>query len=310
WIVLFVLDASAQALKAFPITNVAFHGNVHLASERLLDALSTDDQSIFKRDIANRSELLLAVERGTQDIQNTYTSEGYLYARIDSFQIALTIPTDSAQGYRLTFFISEGEQFKIANIEIRGMSQFAEPELLGRMVTRPGTILNEQTLARDIDGILALYEEHGYPLAKISIESITPHVDSQDHGLLAINLQLWEGPRAKIGKVVIAGNEATNPNVILRELALQSGMFYNAEALSAARARVERLGFFESVSEPELYLEKDSTVIILLRGKEASTSAIDGVLGYNPPQNSSESGYLSGLIDLSLRNISGTGRNA
>jgi len=34
------------------------------------------------------------------------------------------------------------------------------------------------------------------------------------------------------------------------------------------------------------------------------------VLGYNPPQNATESGYISGLVDLSLRNISGTGRNA
>jgi outer membrane protein assembly factor BamA len=34
------------------------------------------------------------------------------------------------------------------------------------------------------------------------------------------------------------------------------------------------------------------------------------VLGYNPPKTSTESGYISGLVDLSFRNISGTGRNA
>ena len=179
------------------------------------------------------------------------------------------------------------------------------------MATVPGQILNEAILQDDLTKLLALYEQHGYPLAKITIDAIIPRHDSATReSLLAIHLNVTEGPRAKIGKIVILGNETTNENVITRELALQTGTFYNADELTAARARVERLGFFESVSEPELYLDHDSSVIVVLRVKEASTSAIDGVLGYNPPANATESGYLSGLVDLSLRDISGTGRNA
>ena len=298
-------------IEAFPITQIVFRGNLRVSNEQLLSALKLQDESITSRDISNKSELLLAVEHAKQTIQNVYTNEGYLYARIDSFQIGLAVPPDSAQGFQLAFFITEGVEYKIGSIEIRGAKLFSEGELRSQLATVPGEVLNQTVLKGDIDRLLALYEERGYPLAKIAIDAITPSYDTTLRGgLLAIRLRVEEGPRAKIGKIVITGNETTNAEVILRELALRPGTYYNADALASARARVERLGFFESVGKPELYLDQDSTMLILLRVKEASTSAIDGVLGYNPPQNATESGYISGLVDLSLRNISGTGRNA
>jgi outer membrane protein insertion porin family len=293
---------------AYPISKMLFHGNVHISSAQLLDAVG---EAIVKRNITNRSELLLLVEEAKQSIQRAYSSNGYLYARIDSFHAGLAVPNDSSQGFQLDFYLFEGSEYHIGSIAIRGSTILAERALITKMTTTPGGVLNEAMLQDDIMKLLALYEQYGYPLAKITIDAIIPRYDSATHtGLLAIQLRVTEGPRAKIGKIVILGNENTNENVITRELALQPGSYYNADELTAARARVERLGFFESVSDPELYLDHDSTVVILLRVKEASTSAIDGVLGYNPPANASESGYLSGLVDLSLRDISGTGRNA
>jgi outer membrane protein insertion porin family len=304
----FILLGFSTRARAFPISKIFFHGNARITNERLLNAIG---ENIVGRNISNKSEMLLLVEQAKQAIQKTYSSTGYLYARIDSFQIGLAVPTDSMQGFQLTFFLFEGIEFRVGSMVIRGSSILTEHELTSKMMTVPNEILNEATLQDDIAKLLALYEQYGYPLAKITIEAIIPRYDTMANtGLLTIQLRVVEGPRAKIGKIVILGNETTNENVIIRELALHPGAYYNADELTAARERVERLGFFESVSEPELYLDHDSSVIIVLRVKEASTSAIDGVLGYNPPASPTESGYLSGLIDLSLRDISGTGRNA
>jgi len=306
-----LLVVSCEQVFAFPITKFIFQGNKKISSAHLLDAITLDDESPLHREITNRSEMLLAVQRAEQDVQTYYDREGYLYAHIDSFQVGLTVPNDSAQGYQVSLFLYEGPIYRIGSIAIHGATLFTEAELLSHLSQTRGDVLNESQLNKDINAILSLYEERGYPLAKISIESISPHFYSiAIEGRLDIRLKVEEGPRARIGRIVIVGNETTDPSVITRELALKSGAYYNEAALDAARARVERLGFFESVSRPELYLASDSTVTILLRVKEASTSAIDGVLGYNPPRNATESGYLSGLADLSLRNISGTGRNA
>ncbi len=305
---IFLLILCSSVTRAYPISKILFHGNSQITNGQLLDALG---DNILKRNLTSRSEAFLVVEQAKQSIQKTYSEAGFLYAQIDSFQINLAVPNDSSQGFQFDFFIFEGSPYHISSISIRGNTILTEHELTSKMASVPGQILNETTLQDDISRLLALYEQYGYPLAKISIDAIIPRYDTAKHsGLLTIHLRVTEGPRAKIGKIVILGNDNTNANVITRELALRPGTFYNAEELTAARARVERLGFFESVSEPELYLDHDSSVVVVLRVKEASTSAIDGVLGYNPPATTTESGYLSGLVDLSLRDISGTGRNA
>jgi outer membrane protein assembly complex protein YaeT len=306
-----LLILSSQNANAFTISRVVFHGNEQVSSKELLDAIALGPSGPLKHEYTNRSEILLAVQHIEDAIKATYTRAGYLYAAIDSFQLGLAVPVDSSQGYKLVFFLREGAKYIIGRISIRGQTLFTEDDLLSRMSTVPGNILNETVLKSDIDLVLALYEQRGYPFAKISIGSISPHFDTASHsGKLDIQLVVEEGRRARIGKILVTGNATTDANVITRELRLTTGFFYNADQLAAARSRVERLGFFESVSEPELYLENDSTVAIVLRVKEASTSAIDGVLGYNPPQNTTESGYISGLVDLGFRNISGTGRNA
>ncbi|MFI5202813.1 MAG: POTRA domain-containing protein, partial [Candidatus Kapaibacterium sp.] len=90
----FVISAFLPYLAfAFPITKIVFHGNVRVLSEQLISALKLQDESILNHDISNKSELLLAVEHAKQAIQNVYTNKGYLYARIDSFQIGLAIPS-------------------------------------------------------------------------------------------------------------------------------------------------------------------------------------------------------------------------
>jgi outer membrane protein insertion porin family len=301
----------SKGANAYVISRVEFHGNDRISSKALLDAIALAPNDPLKHDYSNRSELLLGVQHIEDAITATYTQEGYLYAAVDSFQIGLVVPVDSSQGYQLTFFLREGVRYAVGGIAIHGETLFSESDLLARISTRPGNILNEIMLKSDIDLLLQLYEQRGYPFAKISIASITPHLDSVSHsGKLDILLVVDEGHRARIGKVLVTGNVTTDVNVIIRELRLMSGSFYNADQLAAARSRVERLGFFESVSQPELYLQNDSTVAVILRVKEASTSAIDGVLGYNPPKTSTESGYISGLVNLSFRNISGTGRNA
>src|ERR1700733_2301178 len=219
-------------LFAFPITKIIFHGNERIESSRLINALKMDDENPFNRQISNKSEMLLAVQRAEQTIQKFYITNGYLYSRIDSFQVGLAVPADSVQGFQLTFFILEGRQYCVGQIEIRGATILAESDLTIRMATIPGEILNEAMLKAGINSMLALYQERGYPLAKISIDAITPRNGSDSHaGFLDIHLRVDEGTRAKIGKIIIVGNETTNPNVIIRELALTPGAYYNSEVL-------------------------------------------------------------------------------
>jgi outer membrane protein insertion porin family len=48
--------------------------------------------------------------------------------------------------------------------------------------------------------------------------------------------------------------------------------------------------------------------VLFIKVKEGNTNTFDGIIGYNPPSNTGTSGYFTGLINLSLRNLFGTGR--
>ena len=45
-----------------------------------------------------------------------------------------------------------------------------------------------------------------------------------------------------------------------------------------------------------------------MRVVEGNQNSFDGVLGYVPSSSSSGSGYVTGLVNISLRNLFGTGR--
>ncbi len=59
---------------------------------------------------------------------------------------------------------------------------------------------------------------------------------------------------------------------------------------------------------PELYLTDKEQAGLLVRVAEGNHNNIDGMLGYVPPAASGEKGYITGLANISLRNLFGTGR--
>ena len=94
--------------RAYPIAKIVFHGNARITSGQLLDAISPATKAFSNATSRIDSEVLLLVEQAKQSIQKTYSSNGYLYARIDSFHIGLAVPNDSTQGFQLDFYIFEG----------------------------------------------------------------------------------------------------------------------------------------------------------------------------------------------------------
>jgi len=307
WLCVVLLLGLRSELFAFQIVQLDIVGNNHIPTSRLLNAAITVETSLEKK-YNTRSEVLLAVQKIQENIQRVYRQEGYYFSQIDSFQLTHWNLADSNR-LTLSLFVTEGRTYTLDSILFEGNEQFTAAELQQQMETRSGALLDEQLLEEDIQEILQQYERAGYPLAQVVISRITPYNESDTKGKLSIQLTIREGKRARIGSITVVGNTVTNPEVITRELRIPVGAYYSAEEFYRARERVERLGYFESVEEPETYFIDDTTIALLVRVKEANTSTIDGIIGYNPPRNVTESGYINGYVDLSFRNISGTGRD-
>ncbi len=242
------------------------------------------------------------IKAGISQIQSRYYSEGYLLFKVDSFRVAVASDSSAA---KLTIYLSEGPRLLIGRISITGNKFFGYSELSNELNTRPGQPFNEDNLEKDLDYILRQYNTSGFPLAKVSIDSIYIY---EEHGSdsLGIALKINEGKRVRIEAVRIEGNTETKDYVILRALRIPPGAYYNEDELKLAKQRVEKLGFFQSVSDPEIFSSGDTTGL-LVKVVEGNTNTFDGVVGYVPAQLG-QSGYFTGLIDISMLDLFGTGR--
>lgn len=238
-----------------------------------------------------------------KNIIKNYQNEGYLNCKIT--KVGKEYNYDSSQ-VNISAQITEGNQVEIGKIIFQGNKTFSSDHLQQIMYTKKGKVLDASVLNQDIEQILNLYEIKGYSFADISIKDISIYLDNGIQKL-SITIKIAENERIKIDKVVIEGNTTTKENVILREIRLGDNRYVSKENLLDIREHLENLGYFETVDEPKIYKYKTSTVL-QLKLTEGNTNTFDGIIGYVPPSPNEESGYFTGLVNLSLRNLFGTGR--
>lgn len=174
-----------------------------------------------------------------------------------------------------------------------------------------GEILNKDQLETNIDKALADLENSGYPFAAIVIKSINVFTDSTNNQNFAdLYLKLITGNKNKIDKIELKGNISTKDYVIIRELRLSPDEIYSQKKIEQIPKRLNRLGFFEPVPVPQYYLNSKGEGVLEIVAKEKNTNNFDGIIGYIPPSQNETNGYVTGLVNVSLRNLFGTGRAA
>ena len=232
-----------------------------------------------------------------------YHSQGYLLARVDSMQ---TVVSPDSQFVDIDLWLFEGEQVHVGSIDIAGATSVSKRKLEALLNTRSGHIFDEKVLEQDVEQMLVYLENRGHPLSSVEIQSLSLH---RDNGELKMDiiLQIEEGPLVTIGSIQVEGNALTKEKVILRESRLKEGNVYNHQEVLSAQERLQKLGYFKSVDEPEVFFVHDEAAITL-KVEEGNTNTMDGVVGYSPPKQKASEGYFTGRLQFAFRNLLGTGR--
>lgn len=238
-------------------------------------------------------------------IHSKYKNEGFLLANIKE---GARIFNSDSTFVELNIEVKEGSKVTIGKIVIEGNEKISKEEILSNFETKPDDVLRDNTLNNDIIELLNTYEKRGLPFAKVVIKDVSLYEDNGKHKI-KIELAISENSKVEIDQIKIKGNEETNESVILREVKLPKNKTINIEFLSNLKRRLERLNIFESVEDPKIYSLRDKDKSgLLIQVKEGNTNTFDGILGYVPPVNENENGYLTGLVNVSFRNLFGTGR--
>jgi len=243
--------------------------------------------------------------RGAQRIVRNYVNRGFLFARVDS---ALYRMVQDSSGIVIQIFLTENNNVKMGDLKISGIDSLQARAIKSRFDTRPGSQLDMRRLEADLDDALTQLENQGYPFSRFQLKEIT--LDSTDKSTdhLGMVWNLATGPQLLLNEVQIIGNKVTKKNVILREIRFKPGEIYDRRKVEKIPRRLMKTGFFSRVDEPEVFVAQGNEGGLLLRVEEGNASRFDGVVGYNPGTGE-EKGYFTGLIDISLGNLLGTGRS-
>ncbi len=234
--------------------------------------------------------------------------QGYYYFDFNSAEVIIS--NDSTK-FGIILNIVEGDPVLINNIFIDGIDTTLNISVFKQFDYLKRQIFIKQEFELNIEQLLTVFENSGYPFAKIIISSISVFHDSiNEENLADIYLKIVSGEVNKIDRVEIRGNTSTKDYVIIRELRIESGEFYVQNRIEEFPKRLNRLRFFDPVPIPQFYINSRKEGVLLVEVKEKNTNNFDGIIGYIPPGKDESSGYITGLVNISLRNLFGTGRAA
>ncbi len=280
--------------RPFLINEVEIYGN-HAFTPVIIE-------NIFK--LPDNSFSIAQVQKKAQNLLDLYLANGYYYAAIDS----LTARVDSSsQRVALAIYLQEGPQFILDAVRFTGLNRGDSLQWLPQIETRPGGTLEIDRLTRDIQSRLEFAANRGYPLSQITVDSVKLQRPRHNRAELRLVLRVTNGPRISINELLIRGNRLTRARVIQRETRFKSGQIYNQQKIDQIPRRLMRLGFLEAVGTPQLFLKEDGQAGLLITVKEGTANQFDGVVGYTPG-TLTQKGYFTGLLNLTLGNLLGTGR--
>ena len=288
-----LLSLLCGSLAAQPLV-YDFSGNDAIGSGSLRGTLEDAGISQYSAGVRNRIVGALL---------SRYSEEGYYAAEITTVECD-SVPVDDE--IRCIVEINEGPLFQIAAIELAHKDSVDEAALREAFDSEPGDVFSQSAIEQDIVRLLGVYEREGYPFASANVDDIRVE-DSAGLALVTVRIAIEEGEPFYINEISIEGNKQTNKDVIVRETRIEKGERFNEEKVGEVKRRGERLNFFNSVSDPTLYM-REGRGGLLIRVEEGNTNLFDGIIGYQPGRTEDEPGFVTGLVNVSFRNLFGTGR--
>lgn len=284
------LPGSGQTL----IGSIYLRGNKALTTSQLGNTMKSREGSAFSH---------VQLVQDLRSCEEYYHREGYSFARIRLDSLCWSGDSLSVDIYLDVF---DGMLSRIIEVTVDGNTALQTEAILSHFETRPGNVFHQLALERDFQYLIASYERIGYPFVEVHLHRLALMEDTTMRGML-VEIAINEGPRIVLTEIRVAGNTETHDDVIVRETRIAPNEVYNEDKVAKISQRLKRLNIFSSVQEPQVYVNSVGGGL-LLTVQEGNTNTFDGIIGYFPGAGSEQQGFFAGLINVSMRNLFGTGR--
>jgi outer membrane protein insertion porin family len=158
--------------------------------------------------------------------------------------------------------------------------------------------------------ILNEFENSGYPLCRISTVKFT--LDSLENHKLGVVLRIDINPGSKIliNGLKLPTESDIDVSYLEKLFRFKKYEVYQKDRIERYEKILRRQDFIKTAGQSVLVKNKEDEYFLKLAFEKAPSTTLDGVVGYIPPpaNDPDESGYFTGLFNIGLKNLFGTGR--
>jgi len=283
-----------EGMKGY-IKEIRFDGNRGIPEATLLQQMLTQKRGTFhwftgsgKYDDAEWNQDMKAVI-------GYYQAEGYVHMRISG----VDNQWDSRGGITKIIHVDEGARYRLGAISFEGNDHFLRSELLALMKNREGQYVDYIGLERDQEAISTKYANSGFLDA--TVEGTLDFDKGKD--TVAARFKIVEGPRYRLGSVVVQGNVLTRSTAVLRENPIRPGAVAGEENLLKFQQSVYGTSLYKSVRLQRFKHPSEGVVDLVVEVEEAMPIDVEFGGGYG-----TETG-VRGSVTVKDRNLDGLGRS-
>lgn len=226
-------------------------------------------------------------------LEQVLHEQGYLAAAVGEPQLSVSA---TGQRLRVDYAVETGRQTRIVSRRIVGVHVLSGEELERAFLPRLGQPLNETLFAESQKRLSAAYEAKGYIYAQSDVSyTLTP--DGRGARLL---LALREGPRVRVGEILVSGARKTRLKTILDELTFREGDVYLPSEFEESRRFLQKLSIFQVVNFKSLNPEREEpkkNVVVTVTERKPGHFELSGGLGTDEG--------VRGSVGVVYRNIGG-----
>ncbi|HXV35956.1 MAG TPA: outer membrane protein assembly factor BamA, partial [Myxococcota bacterium] len=217
-------------------------------------------------------------------VEQQYHENGYIQVEVGYPEAQ---PVD--EGLIVTVEIKEGKQFRVGSIDVEGDNTVDLALLREQLSLKQGAIFNRTFLTKDVEGLQQHYTDRGFFLA-----DVTPLTQLAEEELVVdVVFRVEKGPLYFIREIGISGNTRTVDPTVRREVPIVEGQLYSSRAIEVARARLERLNFFEEVELRPEPTEDPQQIDLEVQVVERPTGSFSFGAGFSSQDNFVLSGSLA-----------------
>ena len=270
------------------VGKILFDGNTAISDRVLRGAMKNlkpigIPKSIVLENIFARTFDASKLDEDSQRVQQVYKDRGYFKAltsepktRIHdttSFN-PLLLRATTGKKIDLLIPVSEGERYRLGGITFKGANNANPRALRAQFQQKDGEYFNATLFGKGIQNLQKAYGALGYINY---VGTPVPRIDDAKK-LIYLDIEIDEGKPYFISRIEFTGNSITRDKVIRRELLIDEGGKYNAQAVDLSLQRLNQLSYFEPLkSEQDVETRQnaaDGTVDLLIKLKEKGKNSI------------------------------------